>query len=214
MIHLRELNPLSLHSHSPPRRTPFSEVFTFTLSFPLPNTYRILLVGPERPRPPHDNITLTSDFLSFELAALDAGIAYPSFGRCRCWRCERQDKGVPSRLVRFHPPDRLGERWIICSFSLDRGSPWTRLNGARYHSTLVGGADQPPFRTRRESCPYRPYRPIVPATRDGRSMLRHVRKWSAFKHTPSLISTPRAIGDGKPVSSTYAIYHPTNSNST
>ena len=36
---------------------PFPD-FTWSLSFLLPTAYRILLTGPDRPRPPHDNVTL------------------------------------------------------------------------------------------------------------------------------------------------------------
>ena len=45
--------------------------YTYTLTFPLPSVYRVVLTGPYRPRPPQDNIVLKYKPLSFELVSLD-----------------------------------------------------------------------------------------------------------------------------------------------
>lgn len=45
--------------------------FEWKIEFPLTNAYRILLTGPERPRPPHDNLNAPSNFNTFKLVKLD-----------------------------------------------------------------------------------------------------------------------------------------------
>ena len=58
--------------------------FRWTLQFPLPQAYRILLTGPNRPRPPHDNVNApSSSFLPFTVLSSDphkrqAVLAFPS----------------------------------------------------------------------------------------------------------------------------------------
>jgi hypothetical protein len=45
--------------------------FEWKIEFPLTNAYRILVTGPERPRPPHDNLNAPSHFKTFKLVKLD-----------------------------------------------------------------------------------------------------------------------------------------------
>lgn len=56
--------------------------FEYTISFPLANAVRVLLTGPDRPRPPHDNVVLKSEPLAFTVAvdakASEAVIPFPS----------------------------------------------------------------------------------------------------------------------------------------
>src|ERR1700730_11006329 len=57
--------------------------FEWQLKVPFPQAYRILLTGPDRPRPPHDNVNAPLKFCSFKLLSLDkdkcrAVFAFPS----------------------------------------------------------------------------------------------------------------------------------------
>jgi hypothetical protein len=57
--------------------------FEWKLEFPFPHAYRILLSGPDRPRPPHDNANAPAVFSNFMLLSLDkdqskATFAFPS----------------------------------------------------------------------------------------------------------------------------------------
>jgi len=191
--------------------------FTWTLTFPLPNTYRILLTAPNRPQSPQDNVILQYQPLPFKLVSLDlkrsnAVFSFPrptqgeldGGGRTRELHLDWSDHLVlstweisPGQTAKTQTPTQLlcdvpvrsyalTEHGIMRHYSIDRN---------RLHLGLGERA--------------------APLNLTGRSFQMHgtdaalYDAWESdplYKHTPFLISTPRGGG------TTYAIYHPTNSN--
>ena len=194
--------------------------FTYSLSFPLANTYRVLLTGPDRPRPPHDNIILTSKALSFKLLTLDAkectaSFTFPSAG------ADTLD-GATGKTREIHldwSDSILLTVWEKDSSSNDR----IRLIGdlpARSYALTEHGIIRH-WWIERDNIHLGLGEKAGPIDLSGRSFQLHGTDAACYdtfesdplyKHTPFLISTPRATEDGKPRNSTYAIYHPTNAN--
>jgi len=193
--------------------------FEWKLEFPFPQAYRILLTGPDRPRPPHDNVNAPAKFCSFRLVSLDkekchAVFAFPAPSQTgpgsvaglveeklelRLWWAYQlftevwQTGPDGAKLVLRDLQARsyaLTEHGIIRHWSLDR---------SRLHLGLGEKA--------------------APIDLTGRSFMMHAtdaalydsyRTDPLYKHTPFLVSTPRPTKDGKQ-ELTYAIFHATNS---
>lgn len=202
--------------------------FTWTLTFPLPNTYRILLTGPDRPQPPQDNVTLHYHPLPFKLISLDPKSCKVIFGYPKPTRDEldgssrtrelhldwsdqlvlstsETEPNLTSKSKHVPPPIQLmsdvpvrsyglTEHGIIRHYSIDR---------SRLHLGLGERA--------------------APLDLTGRSFQMHgtdaalydtYESDPLYKHTPLLVSTPK-VGQSTSIStspsSTFAIYHPTNS---
>ncbi|KAK0717421.1 putative glicosidase [Lasiosphaeria miniovina] len=193
--------------------------FEWTLQFPFPLAYRIILTGPDRPRPPHDNVAAPSQLCRFKLRSLDtekchAVFSFPSsldgqgIVELRLWWSYQLFSEVwhhsyssgddATRLVMRDLQARsysLTEHGVIRHWALDR---------SRLHLGLGEKA--------------------APIDLTGRSFVMHAtdaalydayRTDPLYKHTPFLISTPRPApsGDGGDSTQrlTYAIYHATNS---
>ena len=190
--------------------------FTWTLSFPLANTYRILLTGPNRPQPPQDNVTLGYKAHPFKLVSLDikrhtAVFAFPKSGRVDFDGAERR-----SRELRLDWSDQL----VL--------SIWEGATESKSFSRLFGDVPVRSYALTEQGI-MRHYNidrsrlhlglgeRAAPLDLTGRSFQMHgtdaamydtYENDPLYKHTPFLISTPRGGGHR---SSTYAIYHPTNS---
>lgn len=89
--------------------------FEYTISFPLPTAVRVLLTGPDRPAPPHDNVVLRSGSLPFtatvDEAACEAVIQFPaSEGKRRQLRLNWSDSILLSIW------EEGGDGWVrLCS---------------------------------------------------------------------------------------------------
>ena len=195
--------------------------FEWKLEFPFPQAYRIIVAGPGRPRPPHDNVNAPANFCSFKLLSLDknncrATFGFPSVtseaGRTSglgneqlelrlCWNYQvfsevwHVEDGKEELVLRDLEarPYALTEHGMIRHWSLDK----TRLH--------LGLGEK-----------------AAPIDLTGRRFILHAtdaafydtyRTDPLYKHTPFLISTPRPTEDGKH-GLTYAIFHGTNSIST
>ncbi len=192
--------------------------FEWKLEFPFPQAYRIILTGPGRPRPPHNNINAPSKFCSFKLLSFDgdeckAVFSFPSpeaqagrisgLGEERlqlrlCWKYQlfseiwqisKRDDKLVLRDLRARSY-ALTEHGMTRHWSLDR----TRLH--------LGLGEK-----------------AAPIDLTGRKFTLHAtdaawydsyRTDPLYKHTPFLISTPRPTKDGQQ-GLTYAIVHGTNS---
>lgn len=191
--------------------------FGFTLSFPVVNAYRVLLTGPDRPPPPHDNVVLRSKPCSFDFVSVDAEkqeavLSFPSdqhadrereirvsWTESICvsvWESSEIGDGMKEdKTMLLSDIDTrsyaLTEHGIMRHWHYDRAALHLGLGekGAPLDLSLrnfsFGGTD--------------------PAHYDAYN------SDPLYKHTPYLIVAPRPTYD-KPIPSTYAIYHPTNSN--
>ena len=196
------------------RRTIYKD-FTWTLTFPLPNTHRVLLTGPDRPRPPQDNVILKYEPLTFKIISLDtdactAVFAYPDSSR------DDLDGSDKTRELHLDWSDQI----VLSSWEVDaasQSSP-TRLLGdvpVRSYALTVHGIIRH-YSIDRKRLHLGLGERAAPLDLTGRSFQMNGTNaggydaWESdplYKHTPFLISAPR--GDA---SSTYAVYHPTNSN--
>lgn len=193
--------------------------FGFTLSFPLANAYRALLTGPNRPPPPHDNVVLPYDPLPFEITALDeeskcAVLRFPKIGPDHFDGANRTrevriswvesievsiwesigDVEMTMLLSDIHTRSyALTEHGIMRHWSMDRTALHLGLGekaapiDLTYRSFTFHGTDAAYYDAYNSD-------PL-------------------YKHTPYLIVAPRPK-EGVVAPSTYAIYHPTNSNVT
>lgn len=194
--------------------------FGFTLSFPLANAYRVLLTGPDRPPPPHDNVILANQPLSFEVVKINKEersvvLAYPrSHGNnldggyrerevritwtesisVSVWESSGSNVNDDKKLLLSDIDTRsyaLTEHGIMRHWRMDRSSLHMGLGekGAPLDLTMrnfsFGGTDAAHYDAYKSD-------PL-------------------YKHTPYLIVAPRPTWD-QVTPSTYAIYHPTNSN--
>ena len=195
--------------------------FEWKLEFPFPQAYRILLTGPDRPRPPHDNVNAPSQFCSFKLLSLDKA-------KCRA-------------VFTFPSPTALTRRISgLCEERLELRLHWNyQLFSEVWH---VSGVEDKPLLRDLEARPYALTEhgmirhwsldrkrlhlglgeKAAPIDLTGRRFRLHAtdaawydsyRTDPLYKHTPFLISTPRPTEDGQQ-GLTYAIFHGTNSIST
>ncbi|CAK7230555.1 hypothetical protein SEUCBS140593_007628 [Sporothrix eucalyptigena] len=196
--------------------------FQWKLEFPYPQAYRILLTGPDRPRPPHDNVNAPLQFCSFKVLSLDrtkktAAFTFPSATTAsslvsglntenlelrlswgyqlysEVWQVGDEGARLVLRDLRARPV-ALTEHGVIRHWALDR----TRLH--------LGLGEK-----------------AAPIDLTGRRFTLHAtdaawydayRTDPLYKHTPFLISTPRPTEDGGKHGLTYAIFHGTNSTAT
>jgi hypothetical protein len=226
----REISGFTLPSSSPKAGssiTSFSLVsgadatwkdFTWTLDFPIPNAYRTLLTGPNRPRPPHDNIILKSSPVEFKLVSIDtkactATFAFPQAaadefdgsGKTRELRLEWHSSIVLSSWesdAKSKSPVRLLGDLANRSYALTQDGVmrhwWFPFNNIHLGMGEKAG----------------------PLDLTGRSFQLHGQDSAGYdamegdplyKHTPYLISSPRPNASGEIPTSSYAIYHPSNS---
>ncbi|ORX37673.1 glycosyl hydrolases family 31-domain-containing protein [Kockovaella imperatae] len=195
--------------------------FTFTLSFPLANAYRVFVTGPDRPAPPHDNVIYKGEQdagCPFTIRSIDeqkcqAVLAFPNqspthldgAGRERelhlewseslllnVWETNRNGK---VRLIGDLPGRSyaMTEHGMIRHWWIERNNLHVGLGERAAPLDLTSRSFT---MTGTDGACYDAY--------EGDPL---------YKHTPFLISTPRPEpGDGpESLPSTYAIYHPTNS---
>ena len=197
--------------------------YTFTLTFPLEHVYRVLLTGPDRPRPPHDNIVMGFFWRRFKLIDLDQA-------SCRATFAFPQPK-APNELDGAHDKRRgfvLNWRESIILDVWEEGEDVSSqpvrllgdLPGRSYALSEHGFVRH--WWMERENIHVGLGEKAGPVNLTGRSFHIHgtdAAGYDAFegdplyKHTPFLISAPKAV-EGTTLPSTYAIYHPTNSVST
>ena len=187
--------------------------FTYTLSFPLPSAYRVLLTGPYRPRPPHDNIILKYTPLSFKLVSLDAEkstavFAFPS---------SEGDKPGKSREIHLDWRESI----LLTVWERSGDDEAIRLLGdlpSRSYALTDHGIIRH-WWIERDNLHLGLGEKGAPIDLTGRSFSMHGTDAACYdayegdplyKHTPFLISTPKPVA-GQALPSTYAIYHPTNS---
>jgi hypothetical protein len=77
--------------------------FEWKIEFPLPNAYRIIVTGPDRPRPPHDNLNAPAELSSFKLTTLDrdeclAVFEFPESTEDSCKQSGLKDERLQLRL--------------------------------------------------------------------------------------------------------------------
>jgi hypothetical protein len=194
--------------------------FGFTLSFPLANTYRVLLTGPDRPPPPHDNIVLEYKPLSFELVALDeeektAVLSFPQGGDSKFDGSDKVrevhlDWKESINLSVWESSGHKGKKTRLLS-DIDARSYALTEHGIMRHWWIdrtalhlgLGEKGAPIDLTYRSFC----FNGTDAAKYDAYN------SDPLYKHTPYLIVAPRPQ-EGIETPSTYAIYHPTNSNVT
>ncbi|ORX38876.1 putative glicosidase [Kockovaella imperatae] len=192
------------------KNTRYIKDFSWTLEFPLANAYRILLHGPTRPRPPHDNVSLKVEPLSFEVLSFDeytASFAFPQSndsGRLSLrlsWRTQ-----IASAV--FRVKDNVEEQIM--------GDVRLRSYGLTEHGIIRH------YRYERDNVHLGLGEKAAPLDLSERSFTLHAADVAGYdtyksdplyKHTPFLVSTPRPGQDGNQ-GLTYAIFHGTNSVST
>lgn len=190
---------------------------SWTLDFPLANAYRAILTGPTRPRPPHDNIILRSAPLSFTLTALDAKACKATFAFPPAGPAELDGSSSERTLeLEWHSSLVLsswettadGRRVRILGDLANRSYALTDKGVLRHwwypqdHIHLGMGEKAGPLDL------------------SGRSFQMHGQDSAVYdayesdplyKHTPYLICSPKPTADGRVPSSSYAIFHGTNS---
>ena len=186
--------------------------FTYTLSFPRTDAYRVLLTGPYRPRPPHDNISFKYTPLSFKLTSFDADKSTAVFAFP-----QSEDKSDKTREIHLVWKDSIV--LTVYEKSSDSSEP-IRLLGdlpSRSYALTEHGIIRH-WWIERENLHLGLGEKGAPIDLTGRSFSMHGTDAAGYdayegdplyKHTPFLISTPKAGNGIRP--STYAIYHPTNS---
>lgn len=97
--------------------------FEYSLTFPLANAVRVTLTGPDRPAPPHDNVTLASDPLPFSVQSIDtntcdAVISFPELPH----GARDLDGAQRKREVRINWADS-----ILLSIWEEADSEWSRV---------------------------------------------------------------------------------------
>lgn len=196
-----ELNSFSLVS-GPDSHFPG---FEWKIEFPFPQEYRVLLTGPDRPRPPHDNVNAPSKFCTFKLLSLNedlcrAVFAFPSptaqTGQIAGLDTEKLELRLYWKYKLFSEVWQVGDgddKLMLCdlrarSYALTEHGMirhWS-LDRTRLHLGLGEKA--------------------APIDLTGRKFTLHAtdaawydsyRTDPLYKHTPFLISTPRPTTDGK-----------------
>ena len=194
--------------------------YTYTVTFPLSNVYRVLLTGPYRPRPPHDNVTLEYQPLSFDIVSLNidkctARFDFPRVGETHLDGAVAKKRQLEliwreSIILNVYESDGDGELMRLLGDLPGRSYALTERGIMRHwwierNNVHIGMGEKG-----------------APIDLTGRSFQLHGTDAACYdayhgdplyKHTPFLISMPRPTPD-QPLPSTYAIYHPTNSNCT
>ncbi|GMK58358.1 hypothetical protein CspeluHIS016_0503900 [Cutaneotrichosporon spelunceum] len=191
--------------------------FEYSLTFPLPNAVRVTLTGPDRPPPPHDNVIHKSEPLAFTVhvneAACEATIPFPGPAPKR----KDLDGARRGREVRLNWADS-----ILLSIWEEVEGSWVRVTGdlpSRSYALTEHGLMRH-WWLEKDNVHLGMGEKAAPLDLTGRSFRCDGSDSAAYdayetdplyKHTPFLVSTPRAVA-GRPMPSTYAIYHATNSN--
>lgn len=191
--------------------------FKWTLDFPLANAYRVILVGKDHPRPPHDNVILRSRPVDFKITSLDAKACTATFDFPPSGPKE-MDGSDKKRFLKLDWSSSL----VLSSWEVEGSSEPVRIlhdlpnrsyglteHGVqrRWYIPLgnlhLGGGERAG--------------PIDLSQRAFQMHGQDSAHYDAFegdplyKHTPYLISTPKPTREGKLPVSTYAIFHATNS---
>ena len=197
------------------RDTRYIKDFTWTIDFPLANAYRVLLTGPTRPRPPHDNVSLKIEPLGFEVLSYDkkactASFAFPQSGTSNV-------SGVKGR-VEFRLSWKLqifGSVWHVADKTETRVMSDTQLRS--YALTEHGMMRH--YSYERDRVHLGLGEKAAPLDLSERSFSLHTQDAAGYdayksdplyKHHPFLVCTPRPDAHGKQGLS-YAIFHGTNS---
>lgn len=192
--------------------------FTYSLTFPIANALRVLLTGPDRPPPPHDNVILNSKPLSFVVKSIEVGscvavLAFPALPP----GAVDLDHSHRKREVRLNWADSiLLEVWEESDEGMVRvcGDLPSRSYALTEHGVMRH------WWLERDNLHLGLGEKAAPIDLTGRSFQIHGSDSACYdaydgdplyKHTPFLVSTPRAKV-GKVPRSTYAIYHASNSN--
>ncbi|WWC87844.1 uncharacterized protein L201_002741 [Kwoniella dendrophila CBS 6074] len=196
--------------------------YVYTLSFPLSNVYRVLLTGPDRPRPPHDNIILPEKPLDFIITSIDEEKCIATFDFPSSSKNDLDlDEANRKRIIEL----KWKEHITLNTFELI-GNEKIRLIGdlpnRSYALTEKGIMRHWWIET--ENLHLGLGEKAAPLDLTNRSFINHGSDSAAYdsyqtdplyKHTPYLISTPKPKPNSqqsqKDLISTYAIYHPTNS---
>jgi hypothetical protein len=212
--------------------------FQYTLSFPLPNALKVLLTGPDRPLPPHDNVDAVISAQQYEFVvvqvdarACSAVLAFPPIAEGDT----DLDGARRRREVRVQWSDciilEIWEQTGSSGAEADgtRGSAggstgWERISSdlpSRSYALTERGMMRH-WRLERDSIHLGLGEKAAPLNLTGRSFSisgTDAACYDAFggdplyKHTPFLVITPRSV-DYQPRRSTYALYHPSNANAT
>ncbi|EJT47313.1 glicosidase [Trichosporon asahii var. asahii CBS 2479] len=189
--------------------------FTYSLSFPLPNAIRVLLVGPERPAPPHSNVILDAEPLPFTAKQVDTCkvvIAFPTKSDC-----DDLHGAGRKREARLDWSDSL-----LLSVWEELAGEWVRLSAdlpCRLYALTEHGVMRH-WLLPRSNVHFGLGEKGAPLDLSGRSFSISATDAACYdayngdplyKHTPFLISAPRPKPDQE-MPSTYAIYHASNSN--
>ena len=192
--------------------------FEWKLEFPFPQAYRILLTGPGRPRPPHDNVNAPDKFCEFELLSIDRA-------KCRAifvFPLSLSDPGNVSGLGQEKLELRVFWRHQLFSqvWQVNENQNELVLKDleARSYAMTEHGMIRH-WSLDRQRLHLGLGEKAAPIDLTGRRLILHAtdaawydayRTDPLYKHTPFLISTPRPTPDGKQ-GLTYAIFHATNS---
>lgn len=192
--------------------------FTYSISFPLPNVYRILLTGPGRTRPLQDNVVLGSSESKFKVIALDTSgceaiFDFPS-------PTSESLDGAERRRRQLHLSWKEHITLTIYETLLSTGQPLRLLGDLQNRSyALTEHGVMRHWWVEIDNLHLGLGEKAAPLDLSNRSFMNHGSDSAAYdayqtdplyKHTPYLISTPRPKSEGEELPSTYAIYHPTN----
>ncbi|KAK3315835.1 putative glicosidase [Apodospora peruviana] len=228
----RDLTYLVLPASASSSLTPGSQLTSFTLvsgpktrfpgfewrlEFPLPHAYRVLLTGPDRPRPPHDNAT-ASQLYAFELLSLGKTNCTAIFSfPCPTGHALNLSGLAPSTRLelrlfwRYH---LFSEVWEVSESSTGRATAVLRDLGSRSYALTEHGVMRH-WHLDRSRVHLGLGEKAAPIDLTGRRFTLHATDAALYdsygtdplyKHTPFLISAPRANRG-----LTYAIFHATNS---
>lgn len=191
--------------------------FLYTISFPLANAVRVLLTGPDRPAPPHDNVVLPVAPLEVEVTVdsrtCSATIPFPATPS----HARDFDAAKRRREVRLDWTDS-----ILLSIWEESDSGMVRVCGdlpSRSYALTEHGVMRH-WWMERDNIHLGMGEKAGPLDLTGRSFQIHGSDSACYdayegdplyKHTPFLVSAPRAK-EGEQQRSTYAIYHASNSN--
>ncbi|KIR27982.1 glicosidase, partial [Cryptococcus deuterogattii LA55] len=192
--------------------------FTYRISFPLPNVYRILLTGPDRTRPLQDNVVLAPSESKFKVIALDTAKCEATFD-FPSPTSESLD-GAERRRRQLHLSWK--EHIILTTYEtfLSTGQQFRLLGDLPNRSyALTEHGVMRHWWVETDNLHLGLGEKAAPLDLSNRSFMNHGSDSAAYdacqtdplyKHTPYLISTPRPRSEGEELPSTYAIYHPTN----
>ncbi|WOO85226.1 Alpha-glucosidase 2 [Vanrija pseudolonga] len=197
-------------------KAPYKD-FVYTLEFPLANALRVTLTGPDRPLPPHDNVVLKYTPVPFTIALLnertcEAVIPFPEVGAVDLDGANKKRElrlnWADSILLEIWEDDGAGNKVRVCGDLSARSYALTE-HGVMRHWWIE--RDNLHLGLGEKAGPIDLTGRSFQITGSDSACYDAYETDPLYKHTPFLISTPRAEAGGQP-RSTYAIYHATNSN--